>query len=184
MLASMPSIGRRTAQRLAFFILRQPEEYAERFASSLLELKKSVKLCPQCFNYTDTEPCPICSSPKRSRNVICVVEEPPDVVAIEKTHEYFGLYHVLHGHLNPLEGIGADQLKIKELIQRIVGLDEVILALNPSIEGEVTTQYIAKMLRPFEIKISRIASGVPIGSALEFSDEATLARALEGRTTL
>ena len=179
--ASLPSIGRKTAQRLAFHILRQPEEYAQQFADSIIQLKKNVKLCSQCFNYTDNDPCPVCSSHKRDRSVICVVEEPNDVFAIEKTNEYFGYYHVLHGVLNPLEGITADDLKIRELVARVNGTQEVILAINPSVEGEVTTQYIAKILKPFDVKISRIASGIPLGSSLEFSDDATLSRAMEGR---
>jgi recombination protein RecR len=182
--SSLPSIGRKTAQRLVFHILRQPDEYTEQFASALKDLKSNVKFCSTCFNYTDSDPCPICSSNKRDRGVICVVEEPNDVIAIEKTNEYFGYYHVLHGVLNPLEGITADDLKIKELVSRINEIDEVILALNPSVEGEVTTQYISKLLKPFEIRITRIASGIPLGSALEFSDEATLSRALESRILL
>ena len=179
--ASLPSIGRKTAQRLAFHILRQPEEYAQQFADSIIQLKKNVKLCSQCFNYTDNDPCPVCSSHKRDRSVICVVEEPNDVFAIEKTNEYFGYYHVLHGVLNPLEGITAGDLKIRELVARVNGTQEVILAINPSVEGEVTTQYITKILKPFDVKISRIASGIPLGSSLEFSDDATLSRAMEGR---
>jgi recombination protein RecR len=184
MFSSLPTIGRKTAQRLAFYILKQPEEFADKFASSVVELKNNVKFCSTCFNYTEEDPCPICSSYKRDRNLICVVEEPSDVMAVEKTNEYFGLYHVLHGVLNPLEGITPNELKIKELVSRAAEASEIILALNPSVEGEVTTQYIAKILRPLEIRISRIASGVPMGSALEFSDEATLSRALEGRTVL
>lgn len=184
MLASLPSIGKRTAQRLAFFMLRQSEEYVSEFANSIIELKNKVKLCPICFNYTDKQTCSICSSEKRNKATICVVEEPTDIVVIEKTHEYFGLYHVLHGKLNPLEGIGAEDIRIKELMARSQGLDEVILALNPSIEGEVTTQYIAKLMKPLEIKVSRIASGVPVGSSLEYTDEATLSKALEGRIYL
>lgn len=182
--ASLPSIGRKTAQRLVFHILRQPDEYSEQFADAILHLKRNVKLCSICFNYTDVDPCPICSSFKRDKSTICVVEEPNDVLAIEKTNEYFGFYHVLHGVLNPLEGINADDLKIKELVARVNSTDEIILAINPSVEGEITTQYLSKILKPFEIKISRIASGIPLGSALEFSDEATLSRAIESRIQL
>ncbi len=179
--SSLPTIGRKTAQRLVFHLLRQPESFVEAFSKSLTELKKNVKYCSKCFNYTEKDPCKICSSPKRDTSVICVVEEPNDVMAVEKTSEYYGLYHVLHGTLNPLEGITPDQLKIKELMERTGGVEEVILALNPSVEGEVTTQYIAKMLSPLEIKVTRIARGIPIGSDLEFADEATISRALEGR---
>ncbi len=179
--ATLPTIGRKTAQRLCYHLLRQPEEFIEKFSGSLLELKKNVKLCSSCFNYTETDPCRICSSPKREHNIICVVEEPNDVMAIEKTSEYFGLYHVLHGSLNPLDGIGPEELKIRELIARLQGVDEVILALNPSVEGEVTTQYLSKMIKPLDIKLTRIARGIPIGSDLEFADDATISRALEGR---
>lgn len=181
MFSALPTIGRKTAQRLCFYLLRQPEEFAEKFAAALLELKKNVKLCSSCYNYTETDPCPICSSQKRHGDTICVVEEPNDVMAIEKTGEYFGMYHVLHGSLNPLEGVGAEDIKIRELLSRLADVKEVILALNPSVEGEVTAQYLAKIIKPLEIKITRIARGLPIGSDLEFADEATISRALEGR---
>ena len=180
-LSSLPTIGRKTAQRLTFFLLRQPEEFIEKFSSALVALKNNVKFCSVCFNYTENEVCPICSSEKRNKSVICIVEEPNDVVAIEKTGEYFGLYHVLHGILNPLEGITQDDIKIKELIERIRNIEEVIIAINPSVEGEVTTQYIAKLLKPLGIKTTRIARGIPVGSELEFVDEATISRAIEGR---
>lgn len=180
--ASLPTIGRKTAQRLAYFLLRQPDEYIENFAESMRELKKNVHFCSVCFNYTETDPCAICSSPKRDNSTICVVEEPNEVLAIEKTNEYFGLYHVLHGVLNPLEGVTAERLKIKELVERVGnGINEVVLALNPSVEGEVTIQYLSKMLRPLDVKVTRIARGVPVGTSLEFTDEATLSRALLGR---
>ncbi len=179
--SALPTIGRKTAQRLTFYLLRQSQEFTEKFSEALLELKKNVKFCSVCFNYTEIDPCPVCSSEKRDRSVICVVEEPNDVVAIEKTHEYNGLYHVLHGVLNPLEGVGPDEIKLKELIERTEGIQELVLALNPSVEGEVTTQYISKMVKPLDIKLTKIASGVPVGSALEFADEATLSRAITGR---
>ena len=182
--SALPTIGRKTAQRLCFYLLRQPDEFAEKFASALVELKKNIKFCSKCHNYTETDPCPICSSEKRNKSIICVVEEPNDVMAIEKTGEFFGLYHVLHGSLNPLEGIGVNDLKIKELMERLNGIEEIILALNPSVEGEVTSQYIAKIIKPLEIKITRIARGLPIGSDLEFADEATISRALEGRVEI
>lgn len=182
--STLPSIGKKTAQRLTYYLLRQPPEFIDKFSDSLLELKKNVKLCTVCFNYTETDPCRICSSPKRDHNVICVVEEPNDVLAIEKTNDFYGFYHVLHGVLSPLEGISPEDLKINDLVSRINGVQEVILALNPSVEGEVTTQYIAKMLKPLNIKITRIARGVPVGSSLEFTDEATLSRAISGRTEI
>ena len=180
-LSSLPTIGRKTAQRLTYYILKQDSQFTESFSKSLIDLKNNVKLCSVCFNYTETDPCPICSSNKRNHTQICVVEEPNDVMAIEKTNEYFGLYHVLHGSLNPLEGISANDLKIRELISRVNDFDEVILALNPSVEGEVTTQYLLNMIKPLNKKITRIARGIPVGSDLEFADEATLTRALLGR---
>ncbi len=179
--SSLPTIGRKTAQRLVFHLLRQPDSFVKTFSKSLIELKNNVKYCSTCFNYTEQDPCRICSSAKRDSSVICVVEEPNDVMAIEKTSEYFGLYHVLHGSLNPLEGVTPDQLKIKELLERLQGVNEIILALNPSVEGEVTTQYIAKLVQPLDIKVTRIARGIPVGSDLEFADEATISRAMEGR---
>lgn len=181
--SSLPTIGKKTAQRLTYHILKQPEEFKEKFSEAIIGLK-NVTFCSQCYNYTESDPCSICSSQKRHRNTICVVEDPNDVLAIEKTSEYFGLYHVLHGTLNPLDGVTADDLKIKELLSRLVEVDEVILALNPSVEGEVTIQYLTKLIRPLDIKISRIASGIPMGSDIEFADEATLSRALEGRVFL
>jgi recombination protein RecR len=147
-------------------------------------LAKNIGMCSTCFTYTDTDPCPICSSHKRDRSIICVVEEPKIISAIESTNEFKGLYHVLHGLLNPLDGISPDDIRIRELIARIDGVNEIILALSPSVEGETTMQYIAKMMKPFDIKISRLASGLPIGSSLEYSDEATLTRAFENRTSL
>ena len=182
--SSLPSIGRKTAQRLTYFMLRQNESYIKNFSAAMTNLHANVKLCSVCFNYTEIDPCPICASQKRDAKVICVVEEPNDVVAIEKTNEFFGHYHVLHGILNPMEGITPNELKIKELLARLMDVTEVIIAINPSIEGEVTTQYLAKLMKPLDIKVTRIASGVPIGSSLEFTDEATLTRALEGRVTL
>lgn len=181
MFSSLPSIGRKTAQRLAFYILRQDEQFANDFANSIKEMKRSVTFCSTCYNYTEVDPCPICSSHKRNIEIICVVEEPNDVLAIEKTNDFFGQYHVLHGVLNPLEGITQDDIKIKELLSRLNDVKEVILALNPSVEGEVTTQYISKLIKPLEIKVTRIANGIPVGSSLEFSDELTLSRALDAR---
>lgn len=182
-LSTLPTIGRKTAQRLTFYLLRQPESFIEQFSNALIDIKKNVKLCNICFNFTETIPCPICKSDKRNKQIICVVEEPNDILAIEKTHEFNGQYHVLHGVINPLEGISADDLKIKELISRVAqnNIEEVILALNPSVQGELTTFYIAKLLNQLQVKVSKIASGVPMGSAIEYADEATISRALEGR---
>jgi len=180
--ASLPTIGRKTAQRLTFHLLRQNPEFVEKFSSSLRALKQNVQYCSSCFNFTEIDPCPICASQKRNHAIMCVVEEPNDVLAVEKTGEYLGMYHVLHGALNPLEGVTPEDLKIKELISRLgEEVEEVILALNPNVEGEVTTQYLAKMIRPLNIKVTRIARGIPIGSDLEFADEATLTRGTEGR---
>lgn len=182
MFTSLPSIGRKTAQRLTFHLLRQPRETVDRFSAALQDLKNNVRFCSVCYNFTEHDPCGICTSKKRDNTIICVVEDPNDVLAIEKTSEYKGLYHVLHGALNPLDGIGPNELKIKELLSRMNNnVNEVILALNPNVEGEVTTQYLAKLLGQLSIKTTRIARGVPIGSDLEFADEATLSRALEGR---
>jgi len=183
-ISKLPSVGKKTAQRLTYFLLRQDDEFINRFSNAVLNLKKKVRLCSQCFNYTDNDPCPICNTLRREKTTICVVEEPNDVLAIEKTNEFSGVYHVLHGVINPLDGISADDLKIRELIVRAADANEVILAINPSIEGEVTTQFIAKLVKPLGVKVSRIASGIPLGSSLEWTDEATLTRALEGRITL
>ena len=185
-LSRLPTIGRKTAQRIALWLLKQPREDAVALAKALVEMKEKIQYCSVCWNITESDPCPICASPKRDRSVACVVEEPSDVLAIEKTNDFFGLYHVLGGVINPLEGIGPDELKIKELLTRTENdeLKEVILALNPSVEGEMTTLYLAKMLCPLGVKVTRIASGVPMGSALEFVDEATIARALEGRISV
>jgi recombination protein RecR len=182
--SSFPSIGKKTAQRLTYYLLRQNDSFAEKMSKVIIDLKQNVRFCSICFNYTERDPCPICSSTKRDRTIICVVEEPNDVVSIEKTNDFYGLYHVLHGVMNPLEGISQDDIKVMELISRLNEVEEVIFALNPSVEGELTTHYIAKLIKPFGVKISRIASGVPMGSSLEFSDDATIARALEGRIAI
>ena len=186
-LSALPTIGRKTAQRLTLHLLRQPKEDVEKLANALLTMKEKVRYCSQCCNLTESDPCNVCTSAKRNRGMICVVEEPSDLFAIERTNEYFGLYHVLHGALNPLEGIGPNELKIKELLVRLgegqTGEDaqEIILAMNPNVEGEVTTQYLVKLLKPLGIKVSRLARGIPMGSDLEFADEATVSRALQGR---
>lgn len=183
-LSSLPTIGKKTAQRLTFHLLKTDDEFINQFAKSLTDIKDKVKFCSVCYNYTEQDPCPICNSEKRRRNVICVVEDPSDVIAIEKTNEYYGLYHVLHGVISPLDGITPNDIKIKELLSRLDGLDEIILALNTSIEGEATSQYIAKLLHPFEIKVTRIASGMPIGSSLEYTDELTISKALNSRFSI
>lgn len=182
-LSRLPTIGRKTAQRIALWLLKQPREDAVALANALVAMKDRISYCSVCQNITESDPCPICASSKRDRSLICVVEEPTDVLAIEKTNDFHGLYHVLGGAINPLDGIGPEDLKIKELLRRTDNgeVKETILALNPSVEGEMTTLYLAKLLRPLGITVTRIASGVPIGSALEFVDEATIARALEGR---
>ena len=182
--AKLPSIGRKSAQRLIYFLLRQDANFIDEFIDALNSLKTNVKLCKVCYNYTDDEICPICSSNNRNKSIICVVEDPKDVFAIEKTNEFRGLYHVLHGLINPMSGINANALKIKELIERAGSSEEIILALNPSVEGEVTAQYIAKLIKPLNVKVTRLASGLPVGSSLEWTDEATLSRALEGRVAL
>ena len=183
--AQLPSIGRKTAQRLAMHVLKMPREEVVEFAKALVEVKDKVRYCTTCFNITEADPCSICSSQKRNKKIICVVEEPNDVIAVEKTHEFNGLYHVLGGALSPLDGVGPEDLKVKELISRLHNeVDEIILALNPNVEGETTTLYLAKLLKPLNIKTTRIARGLPIGSDLEYADEATLTRALEGRVAL
>jgi recombination protein RecR len=183
--ARFPGIGRKTAQRLALHILKQPREDAVRIARALVNVKDKIVYCSLCCNITETDPCPVCSSPKRDSSTICVVEEPNDVFALEKTNEYRGLYHVLGGALSPLDGIGPEDIKVKELLARVTGeVKEVILAMNPNVEGEATTLYLTRLLKPLGVGVSRIARGLPVGGDLEFADEATLSRALEGRITL
>jgi recombination protein RecR len=183
--ARLPGIGRKTAQRLALFILKQPLSEVRQMADAMLDVKEQVKSCSVCGNITEQDPCSICTSPKRDANVICVVEEPNDVIAIEKTNEFKGRYHVLGGSLSPLDGIGAEDIKIRELLARVDdSIDEIILALNPNVEGEATTLYISRLLKPFGVNVTRIARGIPIGSELEFADIATVTRALEGRIAI
>lgn len=183
--SSLPTIGKKTARRLAFHLLRQSQESVDEFATAIVQMRSQVRECATCHTFTDQDCCTICSSAKRDRTVICVVEQPSDVLAIERTSEYQGLYHVLHGTINPLDGIGPDEIRLRELVSRLGGgLVELILALNPTIEGEVTTQYIAKVAAPFQLKLTRIARGVPVGADLEFADDATLRKAIEGRVPL
>lgn len=185
-LASLPNIGPKSAQRLAFHILNMPEKRVEQLASNILNARKKICLCKKCFNLSDQELCPVCSDPKRDSSVIMVVEEPSDLAAYEKTGQYKGVYHVLHGAVNPMVGVQPENLKLKELMQRLQREDvkEVIIATNSTVEGEATALWISKYVKQADIKVTRIASGVPVGGALEFIDEMTLFRALEGRTEL
>lgn len=184
--AQLPGIGRKTAHRLALYVLKMSVDDVDSLADALVKAKRNVKYCTICSNITERDPCGICVNSKRDRNLICVVEEPNDVAAIEKTNEFKGLYHVLGGSLSPLDGIGPEELRVKELLARLNNghIDEVILALNPNVEGEATTIYLSKLVKPFGMKVTRIARGLPVGSDLEFADEATLARALEGRVAV
>ena len=181
--ARLPGIGGKTAQRLAFHVLSLPLEDAEEFANAILDAKKEVHTCPVCQNLTDREICPICDDDLRDRGVICVVAEPKDVIAMERSREFRGTYHVLHGVISPLNHVTQDDIKIRELLRRVGSGDvrEVIMATNPDTEGEATAMYISRLLRPMEVKVTRLAYGVPVGSQLEYADEVTLSRALEGR---
>lgn len=179
----LPSIGNKTAARLAFHILDASEQETNEFVSAILNAKKNLKYCSKCYNISDSDPCPICSSPKRDQTSICVVEDVRDVVAMERTHEFKGVYHVLHGSISPMNGIGPDDIKIKELLSRLMDgtVKEIILATNPRVEGEATAVYISKLIKPMGIKVTRIAHGIPVGGDLEYTDEITLSKALEGR---
>ena len=181
--ARLPGIGGKTAQRLAFHVLSLPMEDAEEFAAAILEAKKQVHTCPRCQNLTDREICPICDDDLRDKSTICVVAEPRDVIAMERSREFRGTYHVLHGVISPLNHVTQDDIKIRELLQRVGSgkVREVIMATNPDTEGEATAMYISRLLRPMEVKVTRLAYGVPVGSQLEYADEVTLSRALEGR---
>lgn len=185
-LSKLPGIGKKTAQRLALHIIKNDRESAEKLAKAIVDLKEKLMLCKKCFNLSETELCDICRNPKRDQTTICVVEEVSDVIAIEKSHEYNGLYHVLGGVLSPLMGIGAENIRIKELISRFHDeeIKEVILALNPDTEGETTSLYLAKLIKPLGIKVTRIARGIPIGGDLEFADEATIGKAMINRIDL
>lgn len=181
--ARLPGIGGKTAQRLAFYVLSLPESEVQDFANAIVTAKKTVHTCPVCQNLTDREVCPICDDDLRDRGVICVVAEPRDVIAMERSREFNGVYHVLHGVISPLNHVTQEDIRIKELLQRIAGgeVKEVIMATNPDTEGEATAMYISRLLRPMEVKVTRLAYGVPVGSQLEYADEVTLSRALEGR---
>ena len=182
-LSKLPGVGNKTAQRLAFYILNMSLEDVEQLSNSITSAKRNIKNCKICYNITDSDICNICSSPKRDSSMICVVEDPKDVVAMEKTREFKGLYHVLNGAISPMEGIGPDEIRIKELLKRVADneITEIILATNPNIEGEATAMYISRLLKPAGIKVTRIAHGVPVGGDLEYADEVTLMKALEGR---
>ena len=184
-LSALPGIGTKSAQRLAFHILNMPKEQVEELSSAILDAKQNVRYCKECFTLTDEEICPICSDSSRNHKVIMVVENTRDLAAYEKTQKYDGVYHVLHGAISPMLGIGPGDIKLKELMQRLQkDVDEVIIATNSSLEGETTAMYISKLIKPTGIKVTRIASGVPVGGDLEYIDEVTLLRALEGRTEL
>lgn len=182
----LPSIGHKTAIRLAFHMLDLDQERTDEFISSIVEAKRNLRYCSQCFNISDTDPCQICSSPKRDDTIICVVEDVRDVIAMERTHEFKGVYHVLHGSISPMNGIGPDDIKIKELLARLSNgsVKEIILATNPRVEGEATAIYLSKIIKPLGIKVTRIAQGIPVGGDLEYTDEVTLSQALEGRREL
>ena len=184
--SKLPGVGVKTAQRLTFFILRSPTDQARRLAEAIMRVKESIIYCSRCFNITETDPCMICSNPNRDQEVICVVEEPLDVLALDKTGVYKGLYHVLHGALSPIEGIGVKDLRIEELIERVRkgSVREVILATNPNFEGEYTANHIQKELKPFNVRVTGLARGLPMGGDLEYADEGTLGRAIEGRRDL
>ena len=181
-LQRLPGIGAKSAQRLAFFLLKSPREDVDRLTVALREMKERVAHCSICSNITDTDPCAFCTNPDRRQNVICVVEDPQNVTAVEKTREFKGVYHVLMGALSPLQGIGPDDLKIRGLLARIGnGVEEIIIATNPTVDGEATAHYLARLLKPLGVKVTRIATGIPVGSDLDYADEVTVHKALEGR---
>lgn len=181
--AKLPGIGRKSAQRLAFHVLKQPEQEARKLATAIVEAKEKIHYCKLCYNLTDRELCPICGNPTRDSSIICVVEDARDVMALERTHQFHGLYHVLHGAISPMDGIGPDQLKIKELLQRLQEhpATEIVIATNTSIEGEATAMYLGNLLKPLGLKVTRIAQGLPVGGDIQYADDVTLAKAFEGR---
>jgi recombination protein RecR len=185
-LKRLPGIGQKTAQRLAFFILREDREQALSLSEAIRDAKEKIRECSICNNITDTDPCQFCTSPTRNRKTICVVEEPASIIAIEKTRTYSGLYHCLGGALSPLQGIGPEQLKIKSLLERLKGgaVEEIIMATNPTAEGEATAMYVSKLIKPLGVRVTRIAMGIPVGSDLEYADEVTMLKSLEGRRDL
>ena len=183
--AKLPSIGKKSAQRLTLHILNLPKDEVEEFANALVKARGTIKYCSVCGNFTDTDPCAICSNPNREKDIICVVEQPKDIMTMEKVKEFNGLYHVLHGTISPMQGRGPQDIRIRELVARMSGdVKEVIVATNPTIEGEATAMYISKILKPLDVKVTRIAAGIPVGGDLEYADEVTLSKALEGRTVI
>ena len=185
-LAKLPGVGERTATRLAFHIMRQPRQYALGLAQALTDVKKKVRLCSECMNLTESDPCATCGDPRRDSDVICVVEDPSDVMAVERSHAFRGRYHILHGAISPLDGVGPDDIKVAELIRRLEDgrVGEVIIATNASIEGEATALYLTKLIKPTKVKLTRLASGIPVGGDLEYIDASTLSRAFEERREL
>jgi recombination protein RecR len=185
-LGRLPGVGPKSAQRIAFHLLKLPKQDAMRLAHAIGEVKDKVSFCPRCFNIAEGAECGICTDPRRDTHVVCVVEEPRDIVAVEKTGEFKGRYHVLQGAISPIEGVGPDQLRVKELLARLEheSIDELILCTNPNLEGEATAMYLARLIKPLGVKVTRIASGMPVGGDLEYADELTLGRALEGRREL
>ena len=183
--AKLPSIGKKSAQRLTLHILNLPKDEVEEFANALVKARGTIKYCSVCGNFTDTDPCAICSNPNREKDIICVVEQPKDIMTMQKVKEFNGLYHVLHGTISPMQGRGPQDIRIRELVARMSGdVKEVIVATNPTIEGEATAMYISKILKPLDVKVTRIAAGIPVGGDLEYADEVTLSKALEGRTVI
>ncbi len=183
--AKLPSIGKKSAQRLTLHILNLPKDEVEEFANALVKARGTIKYCSVCGNFTDTDPCAICSNPNREKDIICVVEQPKDIMIMEKVKAFNGLYHVLHGTISPMQGRGPQDIRIRELVARMSGdVKEVIVATNPTIEGEATAMYISKILKPLDVKVTRIAAGIPVGGDLEYADEVTLSKALEGRTII
>ena len=185
-LSKLPGVGRKTAQRLAYHIIALPEDQVRELAVAIFNGKKQIHFCPICGNYTDTDPCPICADSSRRKDIVCVVRDPRDVNALERMREYDGLYHVLHGVISPMDGVGPDDIRIRELMSRLASgeIKEVVLATNPDVEGEATAAYISRLIKPMGVKVTRIAHGVPIGCELEYTDEVTLLRAFQGRTEL
>lgn len=183
---SLPSIGHKSAQRLAYFVLKMPKERAESFAKAIVSAKESIHYCKRCCNFTDKEFCNICDNKERDSSIVCVVEDPKDISAIERTQEFNAVYHVLHGVISPLNGIGPDELCIKELLERLKNenISEIIMATNPTVEGEATAMYLSKLIRPFGVKVTRLAYGIPVGASLEYADEVTLSRAILGRSEI
>lgn len=183
--AKLPGIGYKTAQRLTLYVLNLPREEVKEFSEALVKARGTIKYCSICGNFTDKDPCAICGNPNRDKSIICVIEQPKDIMSMEKIREYNGVYHVLHGNISPMAGRGPEDIKLRELIRRIDGsVNEVIVATNPNVEGEATAMYISKILKPLGVKVTRIAHGVPVGGDLEYADEVTLAKALEGRIEL